>query len=219
MDHDQHARQTAASLWPAYGVIGQKSEWVDQCAQKLAAAFAKVRSDTLSDAENAAFDALTRHGFTGARYCVIAAIRGLIDDPTASGTTASINTTGATYIIDVDGARRLKTEPAAPDPIYATSGDGERKVVGTNRPGGIVTTANAGDIILELQDRISELESPAAPDSTKALRQALKDLLSCYEVGHLSDESLEARDKSEPDHGYAECLRARIALRLAEDGE
>lgn len=44
-------------------------------------------------------------------------------------------------------------------PITAQFPDGGRRVIGTGHEGGIVTTANAGAIILELQDRISALET------------------------------------------------------------
>lgn len=50
-------------------------------------------------------------------------------------------------------------EGSADAAITATYGDGARRPVGTGHEGGIVTVANAGAIILELQDRISELET------------------------------------------------------------
>lgn len=56
-------------------------------------------------------------------------------------------------------------------PITAIFGDGERRAVGTGHEGGIVTAANAGTIILELQDQITGLTAQLGELTRKRLWQ------------------------------------------------
>lgn len=70
------------------------------------------------------------------------------------------------------GLPSLPEEPLSnPTCITAIFGDGETKIVRTGPDSAPVTIENAGRIILELQDRVSELETPNGLEIPKFLRR------------------------------------------------
>lgn len=50
----ERAREFAASLWPPYGIVGQKTDFVDRLTPLLSAHYAKVRREALEEVRDRA---------------------------------------------------------------------------------------------------------------------------------------------------------------------